>query len=189
MSSRGLDPLSREIVREAIQFVRDAAQNLLDVLLDGYICQSSRMVGATHTDETPPSEERHPASVNLSRQAVRVPAPPGRLPPISAFRRLAGCVSNAVCIALIRSLFTNLIGAFHSARMVPQIITPQWIELGANGSSQVPTSYRYRVHRRTGIDRFPAAPLIGVLPLRPRHAGISTVLRPAISASTGWPRR
>jgi hypothetical protein len=42
---RGLDPLRRDIVREAIQFVRDATQNLLDVLLDGYICQSSRTVG------------------------------------------------------------------------------------------------------------------------------------------------
>ena len=58
---------SREIVREVIQFVRNAAQYLLDVRLDGYICQSSRMIGllmiiawVTHTDETPLSEERHP---------------------------------------------------------------------------------------------------------------------------------
>jgi len=36
---------SRDIVREVIQFVRNAAQYLLDVRLDGHICQSSRMVG------------------------------------------------------------------------------------------------------------------------------------------------
>jgi hypothetical protein len=36
---------SRDIVREAIQFFRDVAQYLLDVRLDGYICQSSGMVG------------------------------------------------------------------------------------------------------------------------------------------------
>jgi hypothetical protein len=36
---------SRDIVREVIQFVRNAAQYLLDVPLDGQICQSSRMVG------------------------------------------------------------------------------------------------------------------------------------------------
>ena len=36
---------SREIVREVIQFVRNAAQYLLDVRLNGHTCQSSRMVG------------------------------------------------------------------------------------------------------------------------------------------------
>ena len=41
----GVDIASRDIVREAIQFFGDATQNLLDVLLDGYICQSSRVVG------------------------------------------------------------------------------------------------------------------------------------------------
>jgi hypothetical protein len=41
----GIGFASRDIVREAIQFFGDATQNLLDVLLDGYICQSSRVVG------------------------------------------------------------------------------------------------------------------------------------------------
>lgn len=36
---------NRDIVRQAVQFFRDAPQYLLDVRLDGDICQSSRMVG------------------------------------------------------------------------------------------------------------------------------------------------
>jgi hypothetical protein len=80
--SRAFQPLGiteigsirRNLVCEAIQVFRDATQNLFDVPLDGYICQSPRMVGlrmiiawVTHTDETPLSEERHPASVNFLR--------------------------------------------------------------------------------------------------------------------------
>jgi len=52
--------IRRNLVCEAIQFFRDAAQNLFDVPLEGYICQSPRMDGllmiirwVTHTDETP----------------------------------------------------------------------------------------------------------------------------------------
>jgi hypothetical protein len=41
----GIGFAGRAILREAIQFIRDATQNLFDVPLDGYICQSSRMVG------------------------------------------------------------------------------------------------------------------------------------------------
>jgi hypothetical protein len=75
---------TRDVVRQVVQFFRDAAQYLLDVRLDGDICQSSRMVGlrmiivrTTHTDETPRPGERHPALVNLSRQAMPFRCRPG----------------------------------------------------------------------------------------------------------------
>jgi hypothetical protein len=53
------------------------------------------------------------------------------------------------------------------ARMVPQTIPPQQIELGASGPSQLPTNYTYRVRSRAGIDQFSAQPppLPGATPI------------------------
>jgi hypothetical protein len=42
---KGLGFVRRDIFGEVIQFIRDATQNLRDVLLDSYICQPSRTVG------------------------------------------------------------------------------------------------------------------------------------------------
>jgi hypothetical protein len=44
------------------------------------------------------------------------------------------------------------------ARMVPQPVSPRLIELGASGSSQLPTNYAYRVRSRAGIDPFSVQP-------------------------------
>ncbi|SRR5712691_4651965 len=44
------------------------------------------------------------------------------------------------------------------ARMVPQTVSPRWIELGASGSSQLPTNDAYRVRPRVGIDPFSILP-------------------------------
>ncbi|SRR6266404_882403 len=59
------------------------------------------------------------------------------------------------------------------ARMVPQTVPPRQIELGASGSSQLPTNYSYRVRSRPGIDPFSVqqAPPPGATPMPPPSAG------------------
>src|SRR5713101_8308778 len=59
------------------------------------------------------------------------------------------------------------------ARMVPQIVSPRRIEPSLGGSSQPPTNYPFRVHRRTDSDRLPtqAAPRLGASPTPPPTAG------------------
>ena len=59
------------------------------------------------------------------------------------------------------------------ARMVPQTVPPRQIELGASGSSQLPTNYTYRVRSRTGTVPFSVqpAPPPGAAPIPSPSAG------------------
>jgi len=58
------------------------------------------------------------------------------------------------------------------ARMVPQPVSPRLIELGASGSSQLPTNYAYRVRSRV-VDPFSVqvAPPPGATPMPSPSAG------------------
>lgn len=58
------------------------------------------------------------------------------------------------------------------AGMVPQTVSPRRIELGASGSSRLPTDSAYRVGPRTGIDPFSMqpAPLPVATPIPPPSA-------------------